>query len=63
VHSPSNNAFDFVIGGGLDIKVTDSIAIRPGQFDYILTRFGNAFTGGNNNQSNFRFQAGVVFSF
>jgi opacity protein-like surface antigen len=63
VHSPSNNAFDFIIGGGLDIKVTDSIAIRPGQFDYILTRFGNAFTGGNNNQSNFRFQAGVVFSF
>jgi opacity protein-like surface antigen len=63
VHSPSNNAFDFIIGGGLDIKLTDSISIRPGQFDYILTRFGNDFTGGNNNQSSFRFQAGVVFSF
>jgi hypothetical protein len=29
----------------------------------VLTRFGNNFTGGNNNQSNFRYQAGVVFSF
>ena len=63
LHSPSNNAFDFIVGGGLDIKVTQSIALRPGQFDYILTRFGNSFTNGNNNQSNFRFQAGVVFSF
>jgi hypothetical protein len=60
VGSPSNNAFDFIIGGGLDIKVTDSIAIPP--VSSTLTRFGNAFTGGNNNQSNFRFQAGVVFS-
>jgi outer membrane protein OmpA-like peptidoglycan-associated protein len=33
------------------------------QFDYLLTRFGNAFTAGNNNQSNFRYQAGVVFRF
>lgn len=61
--SPSNNAFDFIIGGGLDIKVTKSIAFRPVELDYILTRFGNAFTKGNNNQSNFRYQAGFVFSF
>ena len=61
--SPSNNAFDFIIGGGLDIPITKSIAFRPAQLDYILTRFGNAFTGGNNNQSNFRYQAGVTFRF
>ena len=61
--SPSNNAFDFIIGGGLDIPVTDKIAIRPVEFDYLLTRFGNAFTAGNNNQSNFRYQAGVQFRF
>jgi outer membrane protein OmpA-like peptidoglycan-associated protein len=58
--SPSNNAFDFIVGGGIDIPVTRSIAIRAGQFDYVLTRFGNNFTNGNNNQSNFRFQAGIV---
>jgi opacity protein-like surface antigen len=61
--SPSNNAFDFLIGGGVDIPVNSKIAIRAAQFDYLLTRFGNDFTKGNNNQSNFRFQAGVQFRF
>jgi opacity protein-like surface antigen len=61
--SPSNNAFDFLIGGGLDIPITKSIAFRPVQFDYLLTRFGTGFTGGNNNQSNLRYQAGVTFRF
>ena len=31
--------------------------------DYDLTRFGNNFSGGNNSQSNFRFQTGVQFRF
>jgi hypothetical protein len=61
--SPSNNAFDFLIGGGIDIPVSEHIAIRPAQFEYFLTRFGNDFTKGNNNQSNFRYQAGVQFRF
>jgi len=61
--NPSNNAFDFVIGGGIDIPLSKSIAIRPAQFDFVLTRFGNSFTKGNNNQSNFRYNAGVVFRF
>jgi hypothetical protein len=61
--SPSNNAFDFLIGGGIDIPVGEHIAIRPAQFEYFLTRFGNDFTKGNNNQSNFRYQAGVQFRF
>ena len=61
--SPSNNAFDFLIGGGIDIPVTEKITIRPAQFEYLLTRFGNDFTKGNNNQSNFRYQAGVQFRF
>jgi opacity protein-like surface antigen len=61
--SPSNNAFDFLIGGGLDIPITKSIAFRPVQIDYLLTRFGTGFTGGNNNQSNLRYQAGVTFRF
>jgi len=61
--SPTNNAFDFLIGGGIDIPVNEHIAVRPVQFEYLLTRFGNSFTNGNNNQSNFRYQAGVVFRF
>ena len=63
VGSPSNNAFDFILGGGIDIPVTKSIAIRPFEVDYVLTRFGNAFTNSNNNQSNLRFQAGIQFRF
>jgi hypothetical protein len=61
--SPSNNAFDFLIGGGVDIPLSRSIAIRPAQFDYVLTQFGNNFTRGNNNQTSFRYVAGVVFRF
>ena len=63
VRSPSNNAFDFIIGGGIDIPITHSISFRPVELDLALTRFGNAFTKGNNNQSNLRYQAGFVFSF
>ena len=63
VNNPSNNAFDFVIGGGIDIPFSHSIAFRPVQADYVLTRFGNGFTSGNQNQSNFRYQAGIQVRF
>ena len=62
-NNPSNNAWAFVLGGGFDIPVSRSIAIRPAQVDFVLTRFGNSFTKGNQNQSNFRYQAGIVFRF
>ena len=61
--TPSNNAFDFIIGGGLDIPVSKSIAIRVAQVDFVQTRFGNDFTRGNNNQSNLRYNGGIVFRF
>jgi len=61
--NPSNNAFDFIIGGGFDVPLSKSIAIRPAQVDFVLTRFGNSFTKGNNNQSNFRYNGGIVFRF
>lgn len=60
-NNPSNNAWDFVIGGGLDIPITKNFAVRPAQFDFVLTRFGNSFTAGNTNQSNFRYNGGIVF--
>ena len=61
--SPSNNAFSMAVGGGVDIAVNQKFAIRLVDADYVLTRFGNNFTGGNNSQSNFRFQTGVQFRF
>lgn len=61
---PSNNAFAMAVGGGFDIRVSKTISIRPFQMDYLLTRFGNALVpGGNHNQNNFRYSAGVNFTF
>ena len=61
--APANNGFAMALGGGIDIKVSHSVAIRPGEFDYVLTRFGNPISNNNNNQNNFRYNAGVVFQF
>jgi hypothetical protein len=60
--SSTNNGFAMAFGGGFDIAITDHVAIRPIQFDYFLTRYEWKPIG-INNQSNFRYQAGVVFAF
>ena len=61
---PNNNAFAMAIGGGFDIRVNKTISIRPFEMDYLLTRFGSSLIpGGNHNQNNFRYNAGVVFTF
>jgi hypothetical protein len=59
---PSSNAFALAFGGGLDIPVNHSgtIAFRPVEIDYLYTYFNINGSGGN---SNFRYQAGVVFNF
>ncbi len=53
----TDDAFAFVLGGGLDVKATDRIAVRIAQADY----FGTHFAGYT--QNNFRFSAGLVFRF
>jgi opacity protein-like surface antigen len=52
-----NTKFAMALGGGLDIKLGDSFAIRAIQADYVLTRFGR-----DDNQHNARLGAGIVFS-
>jgi hypothetical protein len=59
--APDGNAFAMAFGGGFDIPVNKLISIRPAEIDYLLTRFNNQFT--NTNQNNFRYSAGVVFTF
>lgn len=61
--TPGNNAFAMLVGGGVDIKVSHSIALRPAEIDYLLTRFGSNITGNTSNQNNFHYAAGVVFRF
>ncbi len=54
------NAFAMTVGGGVDIAVSPSVAIRPAQAEYFMTKFSG---GLGNRQDNFRFGAGVVFRF
>ena len=59
--APASDAFAMAFGGGVDIPITHMISIRPGEIDYLLTRFTNKFA--NTNQNNFRYSAGLVVSF
>src|SRR5438105_2721077 len=60
--APSGDAFAMAFGGGLDIPIGKHFSFRPGEVDYLLTRYSNPFTS-TNNQNNFRYSAGVLFSF
>jgi opacity protein-like surface antigen len=63
------NNFAMAFGGGLDIKLSKGILLRPVQLDYVMTRFQapdlNNLTGPstNRNQHDLRFAAGVAFNF
>ena len=45
------------MGGGLDVKLTRSLAFRVLQADYLLTRFGGV------TQNNARLTTGLVYRF
>ncbi|MBZ5567639.1 MAG: hypothetical protein LAN64_07275 [Acidobacteriia bacterium] len=54
--SDSRNSFAMALGGGVDVGVKN-FAVRIGQFDYLMTRFGST------TQNDFRYSAGIVFRF
>lgn len=60
--TPTQHPFTMAIGGGLDISVSKHVSIRPGEIDYVLSRYTNPLTS-TNNQNNFRYCGGVVFKF
>lgn len=64
-YSVSDTALATVIGGGIDINLSESLAIRAVQADYLMTRFHTGpqifFSGLDDRQNNFRFSAGIVF--
>lgn len=51
------SAFGMTAGGGIDLRLSDSFAVRPLQAEYFLTKFPD---GANNRQNNFRFAAGII---
>ncbi len=56
-----DSAFALAIGGGVDLKVNDLVAVRLFQADYILTRFDTGPRSAT--QNNFRTSTGLVLRF
>jgi hypothetical protein len=58
----TQHPFTMALGGGLDVKLSESVSFRPVEVDYVLSRYTNPLTS-TNNQNSFRYSAGVVFHF
>ena len=56
--SDSANGFATQLGGGVDFRMSDTLAIRAGQFDWMSFR-----SNGSGSNNNFRYSAGVVLHF
>jgi len=61
--SSDNNAFTMEFGGGLDFALTPPTHARPVEVDYLYPRFGLKGTSYAGAQNNFRYFAGVNFTF
>ena len=59
---PTQHPFTMAAGGGVDISISKRISIRPGEVDYVLSRYSNPLTS-TNNQNNFRYCGGIIFKF
>ncbi len=53
----AKNALSAAVGGGVDIRISDRVAVRAIQADYLMTRFYDE------RQNNLRLSAGIVFRF
>jgi hypothetical protein len=70
-YSQATNSWAMAVGGGIDIRMTKSLTLRPAQIDYYLTRFeainvtvppGTTVPSARN-QNNFRYAAGIQLTF
>lgn len=57
----SENTFAAAIGGGVDYRLTDHIAVKPIQVEYLMTQLPSSFVNVNQVQNNLRYSAGIVF--
>lgn len=60
---PHGSGFAMALGGGLDLKVTNHLALRPVEVDYLLTHFSANVPNYSAAQNNFRYVAGLCFLF
>ena len=56
-HSASEDNFAMTAGGGIDIKVSNHVSVRPIQAEYFMTKIPD---GLNDRQDNLRIGAGIV---
>jgi hypothetical protein len=56
-------AFAFLAGGGADIRISKHVSFRPIQADYYMTRIKNMQNFDDDHQNNFRYSAGINFTF
>src|ERR1700692_1401045 len=58
--STTQNAFATAAGGGLDYQLTNHMAIKPIQVEYVMTQIDSA-RGFGSHQNDVRYSAGIVF--
>jgi len=58
----TQHPFTMALGAGIDIDIVKGIAVRPAEFDYVLSRYSNPLTS-TGNQNNFRYCGGLVIKF
>jgi hypothetical protein len=58
----TQHPFTVALGGGLDVSAGKHVAIRLGEFDYVLSRYSNPLTS-TSNQNNFRYCGGLILKF
>jgi outer membrane protein OmpA-like peptidoglycan-associated protein len=65
----TQNAAALLVGGGIDIRLSHRVGLRPIELDYLPTNFspfnvpGLGHVNSNNWQQNLRYSAGLVFRF
>jgi hypothetical protein len=60
---PVQNSLALTAGGGLDIRLTHHVSLRPVQAEYMMTRFASVPAGSNSSQNDLRLSSGLVFRF
>ena len=60
----TDTGFAFAAGGGVDVKALSSrLSLRLVQADYVLTKFSDSASSGNNTTNNLRISTGMVVRF
>ena len=63
----TQDGFAMALGGGLDLRLSHHVTLRPIQLDYLMTRLADFGQSGQpsqtRNQHNLRYAAGILFTF